>query len=177
VRSDDQPGPDDGVTIGQGARECLFGAGLERAVALVAWRERRRFVEDPVRREHAVGRDRRDQDHMRCAGVERSEAALDLRGSEGGAVDDGVERAAAQSAHVAVAIADEALHFGEQPAAVAAAVQHRDRMASRERGVDDVAPEEDSAAEDEQSHGELASRWDRAEYPPPAARLRNDERQ
>ena len=114
---------------------------------------------------------------MRCAGVERGEAALDLRGGEGGAVDDGVERAAAQGAHVAVAIADEALHFGEQPAAVPAAVQHRDRMAPRERGVDDVATEEDSAAEDEQSHEGLVSRWDRAQYPPPAARIRDDERQ
>ena len=92
---------------------------------------------------------------MRRSRVERGDGALDLRGVERAAVDDRIEFAAAQGAHVAVAIADEALDLGKQTRAVPPAIQHSDRVAARQRGVNDMATEEDGAAEDEEAHGVL----------------------
>ena len=67
-------------------------------------------------------------------------------------VDDAVPDASGERAEVAVAVAGQVLHVREQIRVRLPAREDRHLVAVRERGVDDVPPEEDRAAEDEQLH-------------------------
>ncbi len=67
-------------------------------------------------------------------------------------IDDGVEVAARERAEVAVAVATELLDLREQLGSRLPAVEERDLVAAREGGVDDVAAEELSPAENEDAH-------------------------
>ena len=67
-------------------------------------------------------------------------------------VDDRVEVAALERGEVAVAVAAQPLHVGEEVGLRLAAVEQRDVVPARERDVDDVPAQELGAAEDEDLH-------------------------
>lgn len=68
-------------------------------------------------------------------------------------VDDGVESPPLQGREVAVAVAAEVLGAGENAGVRAAAVKERECVTTREGELGNVAPDETSTTQDQDSHG------------------------
>src|SRR5262249_19781057 len=73
-------------------------------------------------------------------------------GHIGGRVEDGVPRPPAQRLEVAVAIALQLLHLGEELRVRPAAVERRHLVLARERRLDQRAPDEPRPTEQQQPH-------------------------
>ena len=78
---------------------------------------------------------------MADTAAKRVDYREEMVGRVPGSIDHGVERTPSQRADVAIPIAAQLLHLGEELRVVPAAVEQRDAMPSRERRVDDVAAE------------------------------------
>ena len=69
-----------------------------------------------------------------------------------GGVDHGVPAAAAERLEATVAVSEQVLGVRKQPGVRPAAMEQRDVMAARARRLDQVAPQEQRSAEEEEAH-------------------------
>ena len=100
-------------------------------------------------REVGVDREARDEGVVADGAPERLGHRAHLTGKVAARVDDGVPRSATKRRQVAVPVATDPLDFGEEVGFVLAAVEEGYGVPALERGGDDVAAEEQRAADDE----------------------------
>jgi hypothetical protein len=83
-------------------------------------------------------------------GVDGRGGRADLRGRVTRHVDHRVESAPAQRRQIAVAITAKLFQLRKQVRVLTPAIEQRDTVPARQRGVHDVTPDEDRPAEDEE---------------------------
>jgi hypothetical protein len=132
-----------------------LGGRLERAVLGLVALEDRAVLVDRARGPVAVDRRRGDERVVRGAIGQRAGGRADGLGVEPARVHDGVELAVR---HPVGAVAEHLSRARVQPAPVPAAMEVRDVVAARERGLHDRPTEEHRPAYHQDPHRQIASR-------------------